>query len=114
MLTMDGTSHCAGYLCEEWTHTTGWANINQVWALAPLAYAKNVKTPTLFLQSEEDYICPVVEAQQMFTAIIQNGVEAKMVLFKGENHSLSRNGKKVNRIKRLEEITSWMDRFLKK
>lgn len=48
MLTMDGTSHCAGYLCEEWTHTTGWANINQVWALAPLAYAKNVKPPPSF------------------------------------------------------------------
>lgn len=113
MLTMDGASHCAGYLCEEWTHATGWSDIKQVWSLAPLAYAKKVKTPTLFLQSDEDYICPVIEAQQMFTAIIQNGVEARMVIFKGENHALSRNGGPKNRIKRLEEITDWMDRFLK-
>lgn len=113
MLTMDGASHCAGYLCEEWTHATGWTDIEQVWKLAPLAYAKNVKTPTLFLQSDEDYICPVIEAQQMFTAVIQNGVEAKMVIFKGENHALSRNGRPKNRIKRIQEITDWMDRFLK-
>lgn len=72
-----------------------------------------MKTPTLFLQSDEDYICPVIEAQQMFTAVIQNGVEAKMVIFKGENHALSRNGRPKNRIKRIQEITDWMDRFLK-
>ena len=36
-----------------------------------------------------------------------------MVLFKGECHGLSRNGKPVNRIQRLKEITCWMDAHCK-
>lgn len=113
MLTMDGVSDCAGYLCEEWTHATGYTDIEQVWRLAPLAYAKNVRTPTLFLQSDEDFRCPPTEALQMFTAVLQNGTEARMILFKQENHGLSRNGKTINRIRRLWEITNWMDRHLR-
>lgn len=113
MMTMDGVSDCAGYLCEEWTFATAWTDIEQVWRLAPLAYAKNVRTPTLFLQSEEDYRCPPTEALQMFTAVLQAGTEARMVLFKNESHGLSRNGKPVNRIQRLREITNWMDAHCK-
>ena len=113
MMTMDGVSDCAGYLCEEWTFATAWTDIEQVWRLAPLAYAKNVKTPTLFLQSEEDFRCPPTEALQMFTAVLQNGTEARMVLFKGECHGLSRSGKPINRIQRLKEITGWMDAHCK-
>ncbi len=113
MMTMDGVSDCAGYLCEEWTFATAWTDIQQVWRLAPLAYAKNVRTPTLFLQSDEDFRCPPTEALQMFTAVLQTGTEARMVLFKGECHGLSRNGKPVNRTQRLKEITCWMDAHCK-
>ena len=32
--------------------------------------------------------------------------------FYDENHELSRNGKPDNRLKRLQEITNWFDRYL--
>jgi dipeptidyl aminopeptidase/acylaminoacyl peptidase len=35
-----------------------------------------------------------------------------MVLFKGENHELSRGGKPAHRVRRLQEITGWMDKHL--
>ena len=34
-------------------------------------------------------------------------------LFHGENHELSRGGKPKGRIRRLQEITAWMDKYLK-
>ena len=33
-------------------------------------------------------------------------------IFKGENHELSRSGRPYNRIKRIREITAWMDCYL--
>lgn len=90
-----------------------WKDTEKMWAESPLKYAPNVKTPTLFIHSFEDYRCPIDQGYQMFTALTNFGVETKMVLFKGENHELSRSGKPKHRIKRLNEITSWFEKHKK-
>ena len=82
-------------------------DVEKMWKHSPLKYAKNVKTPTLFIHSNEDYRCPMEQGMQMYTAIVSNGIEAKFVYFKGQNHELSRSGKPSHRIKRLKEITEW-------
>ncbi len=94
--------------------TTTQEDAEKLWWHSPLKYAKNVKTPTLFIHSDSDYRCYMVEGLSMFTALKMNGVESRMVLFKGENHELSRGGKPLNRVRRIEEITSWMNKYLKK
>ena len=88
-------------------------NTKALWDHSPLKYAKNAKTPTLFIHSEEDYRCPLPEGMQMMQALIQNGVEAHMVIFKGENHELSRSGKPKHRVRRLKEITEWFEKHTK-
>ena len=70
-------------------------------------------TPTLFIHSEEDYRCPLPEGMQMFYALKVHGVPARMCIFKGENHELSRSGRPQNRVRRLREITEWMEKYLK-
>ena len=85
----------------------------KLWDLSPLKYAANAKTPTLFIHSEEDYRCYLVEALSMFTALKMHGVESRLVLFKGENHDLSRAGRPRSRIRRMEEIANWMNAHLK-
>ena len=55
----------------------------------------------------------MVEGLSMFTALKIHGCPARMCLFKGENHELSRSGKPRNRIRRMEEILNWMDQYLK-
>ena len=82
------------------------------WECSPLKYAEHCKTPTLFIHSDEDYRCWMVEAFQMFSALKLHGVESRICLFHGENHELSRSGKPKNRIRRLREITEWMGRYL--
>lgn len=85
---------------------------DELWSMSPLKYANNVKTPLLFIHSFEDYRCIFPEALQYYTAIRCNGVDTKIVGFKGENHELSRSGKPKHRIKRLTEITNWMNKYL--
>ncbi|MBQ9196482.1 MAG: S9 family peptidase [Clostridia bacterium] len=88
-------------------------NTEALWAHSPLKYAGNAKTPTLFIHSEEDYRCPLPEGMQMMQALVQNGVETRMVIFKGENHELSRSGKPKHRVRRLKEITEWFEKHAK-
>ena len=83
-----------------------------VWSLSPLAYANKAKTPTLFIHSDEDYRCPLSEGMQMMQALIMHDVPVRMVIFKGENHELSRSGKPQHRVRRLQEITDWFDKYL--
>ena len=88
---------------------TPWSDPEKLWWHSPLKYADRCVTPTLFIHAYEDYRCPIDQGYQMFTGLIAHGVESKMVLFKGENHELSRSGKPLHRIRRLEEITRWFE-----
>lgn len=90
-----------------------WNNVEALWQQSPLAYANKVKTPTLFLHSEEDYRCPLPEGLQMYSALKYFDVPTRMLIFKNENHELSRSGHPLNRIKRLYEITHWFDNYIK-
>ena len=84
-----------------------------LWNHSPLKYADQVNTPTLFIHSDEDYRCPLPEGMQMMQALAQRNVETRLVIFHGENHELSRSGKPLHRIRRLQEITDWFDKHTK-
>ena len=86
-----------------------WPDAEKFWQHSPMKYADKVKTPTLFIHSLEDYRCPVDQGYQMYSALAAHGVESRLVLFRGENHELSRSGKPKHRLRRLNEITSWFD-----
>lgn len=90
-----------------------WTSFEKMWAHSPLAYADKVKTPTLFIQSDEDYRCWMGDAIQMLQALLMHDVPARMCLFHGENHELSRSGKPKHRVRRLKEITDWFDTYTK-
>ncbi|MBR4462468.1 MAG: S9 family peptidase [Erysipelotrichaceae bacterium] len=84
-------------------------DVDKLWAHSPLKYADHVKTPTLFIHSDQDYRCPLPEGMQMMQALAERNIETRLVLFHGENHELSRSGKPSHRIRRLQEITGWFD-----
>ena len=94
-------------------NATPWNGQEKLWDRSPLKYADKCKTPTLFIQSDEDYRCFEACAFQMFTALKYHGCPAKLVLFHGENHDLSRTGKPKHRIRRLTEIFNWFEKYLK-
>lgn len=85
----------------------------EMWDVSPLKYVRNAKTPMLIIHSEEDHRCPIAEGYQLYTALVYLRVPARMVVFHGENHELSRTCKPAHRLRRLEEITGWFDRYTK-
>lgn len=88
-------------------------NVEYLWDASPLKYAHNCKTPTLFIHSDSDNVCWMAEGIQMYTAVKMAGAPAKLCLFKGEGHELSRSGRPQPRLGRLTEMHDWMEKYLK-
>ncbi len=83
-----------------------------MWAASPLAYADRISTPCLLIHSEEDFRCPIEQAEQFFAVLLAQGVEAEMLRFPGSGHELSRSGKPKYRKERFEAIIDWHRRHL--
>ena len=107
------TSDIGEFFTKDQQQADTWESVEELWWHSPLKYANQVTTPTLFIHSNEDYRCPYSEGLQMYSALVEHGIEARLCMFKGENHELSRSGKPKHRVKRLEEITNWMQQHLK-
>ncbi|QNL44975.1 S9 family peptidase [Oscillibacter hominis] len=91
---------------------TPWSHEERLRAQSPYTYAMNVTTPTLFLHSFEDFRCTLSGAMQMYAALQIKGVPTRMCLFRHSSHELSRSGAPRSRIRRLKELSEWMDRYL--
>lgn len=101
------------YFIDDQISATPWSNYEKLWYHSPVRYANKVKTPTIFIHSDEDYRCWISEGIQMFSALKYHDVPARLVMFKGENHELSRSGKPLHRIRRIKEIFDWFENYLK-
>ncbi|WP_313757501.1 S9 family peptidase [Tissierella sp.] len=108
-----GTTDIGYYFVDDQQAATPWSDVEKLWFHSPIKYADKVVTPTLFIHSEEDYRCWLPEGIQMFTSLKYHGVDSRLIMFRGENHELSRSGKPKHRIRRLEEITNWFNKYLK-
>ena len=109
-----GTSDIGPYFATDQCKA-GLNDLRAMYHRSPMeAILTNASTPTLILHSDKDYRCPVEQAYQLYNTLVELGVESRFILFHDETHELSRSGKPINRIKRLEEITKWFDKYLKK
>jgi dipeptidyl aminopeptidase/acylaminoacyl peptidase len=82
------------------------------WDRSPLKYAKNVKTPTLILHSDNDFRVPLEQGEQWFRALKHFGVTTELVLFPRENHNLTRTGEPKHLVESLHWQLYWFDRFI--
>jgi dipeptidyl aminopeptidase/acylaminoacyl peptidase len=105
-----GTSDI-GFFFTEWQHGHAdlWEDAHKLLEISPLHHARNVKTPTLILHSEQDLRCPMEQAEQWYIALKRLGVETKLVRFPDECHELSRSGKPKHRLERLQHLIGWFD-----
>ncbi|MGX9290628.1 S9 family peptidase [Bacillus sp. A015] len=80
---------------------------DKLWDRSPLKYVNQVNTPLLILHSDEDYRCPVDQAEQLFVALKELGKDTRLVKFPKASHDLSRSGHPAQRIQRLSFIQEW-------
>lgn len=94
----------------------GWFFTAALWtddlAKSPLTYADRITAPMLIIHSEQDWRCPVEQAQRLFVALKLRGAEVEMLLFPGEGHEMSRTGLPSHRVARFEAIVEWFDRWV--
>lgn len=110
-LSFNGVSDIGYYFAPDQCGADFYTQPEKLWEHSPVKYAADVHTPTLFIHSDEDYRCPLEQGLQMYTAIKAKGVPARLCLFHGENHELSRSGKPLHRVRRLTEITNWFEKY---
>lgn len=88
-----------------------WENEDFVLERSPIRYAPHVNTPLLLIHSDQDFRCPLEQAEQWYVALKRLGNITEMMLFHGENHNLSRTGKPANRLVRLDSILNWFNKY---
>jgi dipeptidyl aminopeptidase/acylaminoacyl peptidase len=112
--TMFGTSDI-GHLFNvaELGGVTPWEDLARYRERSPLTYAPGITTPLLIIHSEEDYRCPIEQAEQLFVALKKLRREVVLVRFPGENHELSRTGTPRHRLERFRIILDWFSRHLR-
>ena len=91
---------------------TAWDH-EALWEASPLPEARRITTPTLIIHSENDLRCPIGQAEQLFAALLRNGIDVEMIRFPNEGHELSRGGAPRHRVERFEYILAWHDSHLK-
>ena len=89
-------------------------DLDKLWFHSPLKYVRNVTTPLMLIHSENDMRCPIEQGEQFYIALKKLKKEVEMVRFPGSSHELSRSGKPVLRVSRLNHIIRWCDEHIKK
>jgi dipeptidyl aminopeptidase/acylaminoacyl peptidase len=111
--SFSGTSDIAPYFDRMFLESslTDGADVHH--AASPLRTAHRVTTPTMVLHSENDFRCPIEQAEQYWLALKRAGVTTEFVRFPGETHELSRTGRPKHRVERHEIVLEWHGRFLR-
>ncbi|MGC4037183.1 MAG: S9 family peptidase [Chitinophagaceae bacterium] len=76
----------------------------------PFLHADKIKTPTLFMASQNDFNVPVVGAEQMYQALRSLGVPTELIIYPNQNHGLV----VPSYLKfRYEKHLGWFNKYLK-
>jgi dipeptidyl aminopeptidase/acylaminoacyl peptidase len=89
-----------------------WEDPDIYWELSPISYVDRIHTPLLIEHQEDDYRCPMEQAEQLFTALKRLGRTVEFVRYPDESHGMSRTGQPRHRIERLRSITDWFARYV--
>jgi dipeptidyl aminopeptidase/acylaminoacyl peptidase len=72
--------------------------------MSPMTFARDIHVPMLIIHSEEDWRCPISQAEELWMTLRLLDRDVTFYRFPGENHELSRSGSPVHRRMRAEII----------
>lgn len=102
-------------LTEEWSSDIGSmfqvehgpdpvADPDEYLRMSPIRLARDIHVPMLIIHSEEDWRCPINQAEELWMTLRMLGRDVTFYRFPGENHELSRSGSPLHRRMRGEII----------
>jgi dipeptidyl aminopeptidase/acylaminoacyl peptidase len=90
-----------------------WDNFAMYDSLSPIRHVTKVRTPTLLVQSENDFRAPMGDAELWYLALKKQGVPAEFVRYPRSTHELSRSGEPWLLVDRLGRIRQWFAHWLR-
>jgi dipeptidyl aminopeptidase/acylaminoacyl peptidase len=103
-----GTENGSAY--DEWFYGTPYEKLDGFIKSSPMTHVRNVRTPTLLLQGENDVTDPIGQSQQFYRGLKRYNVESDLVLYPREGHGLR---EEKHLLDRLNRIVAWYDKYLK-
>ena len=89
-----------------------WDNFVLYDTLSPIRHVTRVRTPTLMVQSEDDFRTPMGNAELWFMALKKQNVPVELVRYPRSTHELSRSGEPWLLVDRLGRIRQWFAYWL--
>jgi len=86
-----------------------WENPEAYLRFSPHLHVKDMKTPMLVIQGEQDFRCVVTEGLTLFTALQRRGVPSRLLYFPDEGHWVL---KPRNREVWYETVLGWIGKYL--
>jgi dipeptidyl aminopeptidase/acylaminoacyl peptidase len=104
-----GTSDILGFLPDYFSGEP-WKNLEAYYNHSPMAFVKDVTTPTLILHGEADVRVPTSQGYELYNALKREGVVAKMVVYPRTPHG-PREPKFLLDI--MQRHLEWVDKYVK-
>lgn len=95
---------------DQWDNKGPWTTRSDAEKWNPVNHVAKWKTPTLVIHGEKDYRIPYAQSLAAFTALQQQGVESKLLVFPDENHWVL---KPKNSIQWHRTVFDWVGKYLK-
>ncbi len=89
-----------------------WDNFAMYDTLSPIRHVTRVRTPTLMVQSEDDFRTPMGNAELWFMALKKQNVPVELVRYPRSTHELSRSGEPWLLVDRLGRLRQWFAYWL--
>lgn len=95
---------------DTWALGTPYENPDLFMSRSPVTYVKNVKTPTLILNGEEDTTDPYGQAQEFYRGLQRYGANAELVAYPGMGH-----GPRVEKqqLDVMHRMLDWFEKYVK-
>jgi len=105
-----GTESAGVNIGDTWALGTPYENLELFNNRSPVTFVKNVKTPTLLLNGEEDTTDPIGQCQQFYRGLRRYNVETEFVMYPRMGHGPSEEKHQLDVLKRM---IAWFEKYLK-
>jgi len=107
-----GVSDIGYHFCENQHGADPFSDFDYLVRISPLTHVKNITTPLLIVHSEQDYRCPIEQAEQLFVALKKLGRETRLLRFNNSSHTMARTGPPALRVDQHTHIMEWFAKYL--
>ncbi|WP_433275564.1 serine hydrolase [Pseudonocardia xinjiangensis] len=112
LTSMAGTSDEGHFLSEYELGARPWGEGSERYAaMSPLTHIDRVRTPTLIVHGGADLLCPVGQAQQWHTALREQGVPTRLVLYPEGSHIFILDGRPSHRTDFNRRVLDWVEQY---